>query len=69
MLKGKSEASEDFVLPTPHDIKAKLDEYIVGQNEAKKVLSVAVYNHYKRVMYNAKNNDSDEIDLKKSNIT
>ena len=68
MLKGKSEASEDFVLPTPHDIKAKLDEYIVGQNEAKKVLSVAVYNHYKRVMYNAKNNDSDEIDLKKSNI-
>ena len=37
-------------LPAPHKIKAKLDEYVVGQEYAKKVMSVAVYNHYKRVM-------------------
>ena len=68
MLKGKDEGAGDFELPTPHDIMAKLDEYIVGQKEAKKVLSVAVYNHYKRVMYNAKNAENQDIDLKKSNI-
>lgn len=68
MLKGKDEGAGDFELPTPHDIMAKLDEYIVGQKEAKKVLSVAVYNHYKRVMYNAKNAETQDIDLKKSNI-
>jgi ATP-dependent Clp protease ATP-binding subunit ClpX len=42
----------DLKLPTPADIKAKLDDYIIGQDDAKKVLSVAVYNHYKRVSYN-----------------
>jgi len=48
-----SEGSE-LDLPTPVQIKAKLDEYIIGQDAAKKVLSVAVYNHYKRVNYNTK---------------
>lgn len=47
----------------PHEIKAKLDEYIVGQDKAKKVLSVAVYNHYKRINY-----ASDDVELDKSNI-
>ena len=50
-------------LPTPAQIKVKLDDYIVGQEDAKKVLSVAVYNHYKRVNYNSKG--SKEIGLKK----
>ena len=47
----------------PHEIKEKLAEYIVGQEKAKKVLSVAVYNHYKRINYN-----SDDVELDKSNI-
>ena len=48
----------------PKEIKAELDEYIIGQDEAKKVLSVAVYNHYKRL-----NTDtSDDIEIEKSNV-
>lgn len=53
----------DFELLKPHEIKEKLDEYIVGQDKAKKVLSVAVYNHYKRINYK-----SDDVELDKSNI-
>ncbi|MBS6476433.1 MAG: ATP-dependent Clp protease ATP-binding subunit ClpX [Firmicutes bacterium] len=68
MLKGSQESVQDFTLPTPHDIMARLDEYIIGQTEAKKVLSVAVYNHYKRVDYNLKHGGKSDIDLKKSNI-
>ncbi|MBQ7712236.1 MAG: AAA family ATPase, partial [Clostridia bacterium] len=57
---------EKEVLPTPREIKAKLDEYIVGQDEAKKTLSVAVYNHYKRI---SKDMDaSDGVVLEKSNV-
>lgn len=48
----------------PKEIKAKLDEYVIGQEEAKKVISVAVYNHYKRILYDAK----DDVDIEKSNI-
>lgn len=56
-------------LPVPADIKSKLDEYIVGQDDAKRVLSVAVYNHYKRINHNlVKHNDEDGIELEKSNI-
>ena len=51
-------------LPKPADIKANLDEYIVGQDRAKTVLSVAVYNHYKRILYAG----SNEVELQKSNI-
>lgn len=68
MLKGSQESVQDFTLPTPHGIMARLDEYIIGQTEAKKVLSVAVYNHYKRVDYNLKHGGKSDIDLKKSNI-
>ena len=51
-------------IPAPHKIKAKLDEYVVGQEYAKKVMSVAVYNHYKRVVTNT----MDEIEIDKSNM-
>jgi len=52
-------------LPKPREIKDFLDEYIVGQDAAKKALSVAIYNHYKRIGYNGEN---DDIELQKSNI-
>ncbi len=51
-------------IPAPHQIKAKLDEYVIGQDYAKKVMSVAVYNHYKRVITNT----MDEIEIDKSNM-
>ena len=51
----------------PHDIKSHLDQYVIGQDEAKKVLSVAVYNHYKRLVQ-PKSQQEDEIDIEKSNI-
>ena len=63
------EAAMPADLPVPEEIKRRLDEYIVGQDAAKRVLSVAVYNHYKRIDYNAKNKGkNDGIELKKSNI-
>ncbi len=52
-------------LPKPEEIKAKLDEYVIGQDDAKKSLSVAVYNHYKRIYSNVGN---DDVELQKSNI-
>jgi len=52
-------------LPSPLEIFNKLDEYVIGQEKAKKVLSVAVYNHYKRLK---KNNLKDEVELQKSNV-
>ena len=52
----------------PQEIRAELDKYIVGQDKAKKVLSVAVYNHYKRVNYSAKHGKKDDIEIDKSNI-
>ncbi|MCM1107193.1 MAG: ATP-dependent Clp protease ATP-binding subunit ClpX [Blautia sp.] len=51
-------------IPAPHRIKASLDEYVVGQEHAKKVMSVAVYNHYKRVM----SDQSDGVEIEKSNM-
>ena len=58
--------SYDINLPKPKEIKSFLDEYIIGQESAKKVLSVSLYNHYKRV-YNLENK-KDDIDIQKSNI-
>lgn len=53
-------------IPPPHEIKRQLDEYVIGQEHAKKVMSVAVYNHYKRVATNT--NSMDEIEIEKSNM-
>ena len=66
----KKSTFEKIDLPTPSEIKEKLDEYIVGQDEVKRVLAVAVYNHYKRLNYNLtkQENDSDDVELEKSNI-
>lgn len=52
-------------LPTPHEINIILDDYVIGQRKAKRILAVAVYNHYKRLQSNVKN---DEVELGKSNI-
>lgn len=63
----KAEAQKDFTnVPTPHKIVDTLNQYVVGQEEAKKTLAVAVYNHYKRV--NASLSDDDGTELQKSNI-
>ena len=59
------EESMDINLLKPVEIKEFLDDYVIGQNEAKKVLSVAVYNHYKRV---TAEKDEDDVELQKSNI-
>lgn len=67
----KEEGDETFTpvpLKKPAEIKAELDKYIVGQDEAKKVLSVAVYNHYKRINNASPKSKDDEIEIEKSNI-
>ena len=60
--------SEEESFPVPIEIKASLDEYVIGQEEAKKSLSVAVYNHYKRLKGGKKLTTDDEVELTKSNI-
>ena len=55
-------------IPAPHRIKAKLDEYVVGQEQAKKVMSVAVYNHYKRVLDPVDEEDPNFVEIEKSNM-
>ncbi len=68
LYSGKKEkAGDDFLLPeavTPMEIKSHLDHYVIGQDEAKKYLSVAVYNHYKRL----RQPSNDEVEIEKSNI-
>jgi len=61
---GRKKKEEEFVLPKPAEIKAHLDEYVIGQDEAKITLSVAVYNHYKRIF----RSDKTDVQLNKSNV-
>lgn len=68
ILDGDFDANDEFTsdeLPKPKEIKAFLDEYVIGQDEAKKILSVAVYNHYKRIEYA---DMAKDVELQKSNI-
>ena len=61
--------NEEEKIPSPKEIKKVLDDYVIGQDEAKKILSVAVYNHYKRINHEEKNKDKkDEVEIQKSNI-
>lgn len=65
--KDGEEAHPEFDIkniPAPHILKAKLDEFVIGQDQAKKAIAVAVYNHYKRVATNT----MDDIEIEKSNI-
>ena len=62
--KKSEDKKSEFTLPTPAEIKSRLDEYVIGQDDAKKTLSVAVYNHYKRVYSDI---DSD-VEIAKSNV-
>lgn len=60
----KQDISDSIVLPKPKEIKEHLDDYVIGQDDAKKALSVAVYNHYKRIFYSG----NSGVELQKSNI-
>lgn len=55
-------------LPTPHELKEYLDQFVIGQDQAKKILSVAVYNHYKRIKYEKQLLENENVELDKSNI-
>ena len=64
LKKGRSDEKEvGILLPKPQEIKKKLDEYVVGQDSAKMALSVAVYNHYKRIYFS-----DDDVEITKSNV-
>ena len=66
-IEGETSEKSEKPIPKPHEIKEYLDQYIVGQDDAKKVLSVAVYNHYKRLKHNKETN-KDTVEIQKSNI-
>ena len=66
-VKAVSKTATDSV-PKPHEIKAHLDTYVIGQDRAKKIISVAVHNHYKRISYKSATREGDEVELAKSNI-
>ena len=62
---GKTQSVGDLVLKKPKEIRAFLDQYVIGQDQTKKIMSVAVYNHYKRLMQQQLN---DDVEIEKSNI-
>ena len=64
-VQGHTHISE---IPTPAKIKSMLDEYVIGQDDAKRILAVAVYNHYKRLYYNEKHTKKSDVEIEKSNI-
>ena len=67
--KAKPESKKKKSIPKPKEIKEFLDQYIIGQDEAKKYMSVAVYNHYKRIArLDAGEQDSEDVDIEKSNV-
>lgn len=66
--KDKESKEENKPIPKPSEIKAHLDQHIVGQDDAKKVLSVAVYNHYKRLKHNKAEDKKSDVEIQKSNI-
>ena len=66
-LEERAEEGRDK-LPAPREINSVLDEYVIGQDRSKKVLSVAVYNHYKRLRNSRRDKNKDEVELAKSNI-
>ncbi len=71
ILFGEGESEESFDLekglPTPKELKSALDDYVIGQDRAKKIFSVAVYNHYKRIFKQSKE-DEDDTEIAKSNV-
>lgn len=66
--KPEVKALDNYELKTPSRIKAYLDQYVIGQERAKKVLSVAVYNHYKRLRYFHSERKEDDVEIDKSNV-
>ncbi|MDD9897854.1 MAG: ATP-dependent Clp protease ATP-binding subunit ClpX [Candidatus Melainabacteria bacterium] len=67
LVKQGADAFDADKLPSPKDINTHLNEYVIGSSDAKKTLSVAVYNHYKRIFHNF-SSDADEVEIQKSNI-
>lgn len=67
-ISGKAVTDNSKSIPTPVEIKNYLDQYVIGQDEAKRVLSVAVYNHYKRLRYSAAHHNDSDVEIEKSNI-
>ena len=66
--KNAAPSAFKLTVKKPIEVKKFLDEYIIGQDEAKKVMAVAVYNHYKRLQYKTTDVPKDEIEIEKSNI-
>ncbi|HEV8051164.1 MAG TPA: ClpX C4-type zinc finger protein, partial [Parachlamydiaceae bacterium] len=66
ILEKKKTTTYEFKIQKPREIKQHLDEYIIGQDNAKKAISVAVYNHYKRIL--SQSNKDNPVELSKSNV-
>ncbi len=68
LLEDEDADKEEDTLPTPDEIKRHLDQYIIGQEEAKKIISVAAYNHYKTLIYDKIHRKDDVVEIAKSNL-